>query len=324
MSIKIKRLALSTAVLFSAGVLYVAPASAQATRTWVSGVGDDANPCSRTAPCKTFAGAISKTAATGEINCIDPGGFGAVTITKAITIDCADVQAGIVVAGTNGVVINAGAGDMVVLRGLDIDGLGGNLGSLAGVRVLGAKTVIVEDSQIYGWQRGVSVDGNNTNVQLILNDTNFRNNGIGVNIVPSTATTVNFTLDGVKIQSGNAALSTTAATSGVFVSTQGTSPTITGRILNSQISGGTDATAVGINGKLPTGSVTLTVDSTAITDNAVAGIKVSGGTTRVGNSVIAGNGIAVSAAGGSVVSFGNNRMAGNGTDGTFTSTIPTN
>jgi len=74
------------------------PAQAQATRTWVSGVGDDANPCSRTAPCKTFAGAISKTAANGIINCIDPGGFGAVTITKSITIDCKNTQAGILAA----------------------------------------------------------------------------------------------------------------------------------------------------------------------------------------------------------------------------------
>ena len=63
-------------------------ANAQATRTWVSGVGDDANPCSRTAPCKTFAGAISKTAAGGEINCLDPGGFGAVSIIKSMTISC--------------------------------------------------------------------------------------------------------------------------------------------------------------------------------------------------------------------------------------------
>src|SRR5438034_6795936 len=77
-----------------------APAYAQATRTWVSGVGDDANPCSRTAPCKTFAGAISKTAAAGEINCLDPGGFGAVTITKAITIACEGVTAGVLAAGT--------------------------------------------------------------------------------------------------------------------------------------------------------------------------------------------------------------------------------
>ncbi len=84
-----------------------APAHAQATRTWVSGVGDDANPCSRTAPCKTFAGAISKTAASGEINCIDPGGFGALTITKAITVSCANAEAGVVVSGTNGIVVAA-------------------------------------------------------------------------------------------------------------------------------------------------------------------------------------------------------------------------
>ena len=75
------------------------PAQAQASRTWVSGVGDDANPCSRTAPCKTFAGAISKTAVNGEINCLDPGGFGAVTITKSITIDCHEVFGSILNAG---------------------------------------------------------------------------------------------------------------------------------------------------------------------------------------------------------------------------------
>src|SRR6476661_8466912 len=95
--------------------LATSPASAQASRTWVSGVGDDANPCSRTAPCKTFAGAISKTAVNGEINCIDPGGFGAVTITKSITIACEDVEAGVLNAGTNGIIVNALATDVVVL-----------------------------------------------------------------------------------------------------------------------------------------------------------------------------------------------------------------
>src|SRR5438876_4760855 len=78
----------------------------QATRTWVSGVGDDANPCSRTAPCKTFAGAISRTATKGEINCLDPGGFGGVTITKAITINCHYTEGGVLVSGTNAIVVN--------------------------------------------------------------------------------------------------------------------------------------------------------------------------------------------------------------------------
>src|ERR1700720_1556194 len=91
-------------------VLGTVPAHAQATRTWVSGVGDDANPCSRTAPCMTFAGAITKTAAGGEIDALDPGGFGAVTITKSITIDGGGGQvASILTVGTNAINIIAGA-----------------------------------------------------------------------------------------------------------------------------------------------------------------------------------------------------------------------
>src|SRR6202047_1046910 len=83
--------------------------SAQASRTWVSGVGDDANPCSRTAPCKTFAGAISKTAVDGEIDALDPGGFGAVTITKSITID-GNGWGSVLVSGTNGIVVGVTSG----------------------------------------------------------------------------------------------------------------------------------------------------------------------------------------------------------------------
>src|ERR1043165_5430181 len=94
---------LATALL---AVLYSAPASAQATRTWVSATGSDANPCSRTAPCQTFAGAFSKTATGGEINCIDPSGFGTLTITKSITIDCHDVFASVLHGGLSGFTIN--------------------------------------------------------------------------------------------------------------------------------------------------------------------------------------------------------------------------
>src|SRR4051812_49447321 len=116
-----------SSILLAALGLLVVPllgvTSAQAqTRTWVSGVGDDLNPCSRTAPCKTFAGAISKTIAGGEINCLDPGGFGAVTITKSMTISCEGVTAGIASSNTTGIVINALSTDFVFLKGLDIDG----------------------------------------------------------------------------------------------------------------------------------------------------------------------------------------------------------
>jgi hypothetical protein len=118
----LRRILLSLAAV--AAVVSLGAAQAQATRTWVSGVGDDANPCSRTAPCKTFPGAISKTAAGGEINCLDPGGFGGVTITKAITIACEGVTAGVLVSGTNAIIVSAGPSDQVTLRGLDINGTG--------------------------------------------------------------------------------------------------------------------------------------------------------------------------------------------------------
>src|SRR6266849_4999076 len=117
----------AVASVFFAFCVFTPFASAQATRTWVSGVGDDANPCSRTAPCKTFAGAISKTAAAGEINVLDPGGFGAVTIIKSMTIRSDHFEAGVLVSGTNGIIVAAGANDRVVLEGLDIEGLGTGL-----------------------------------------------------------------------------------------------------------------------------------------------------------------------------------------------------
>src|SRR4030088_637849 len=116
-------------------------AQAQATRTWVSGLGDDANPCSRTAPCKTFPGAISKTATFGEINVLDPGGFGGVTINKSITIR-SEVEAGVLVSGTNAIVVNLPAAtDTVHLEGLDIEGLGASTTSLNGVHMIGLGTV---------------------------------------------------------------------------------------------------------------------------------------------------------------------------------------
>src|ERR1700722_10645018 len=97
------------------------------TRTWVSGVGDDANPGSRTAPCKTFAGAMSKTDPGGEINVVDPGGFGALTITKALTIDGAGTFASVLASGTAGITISAGPNDVGALRNLSIHGAASGL-----------------------------------------------------------------------------------------------------------------------------------------------------------------------------------------------------
>src|SRR4051812_27629838 len=162
-------------------LLATAPANAQATRTWVSGVGDDVNPCSRTAPCKTFAGAISRTAAAGEINVLDPGGFGGVTITKSMTISAEGFEGGVLVSGTNAIVISGTAAtDVVVLRGLDIEGLGTGLN---GIQFLAAGKLFVENCAIHGFRSASSGYGirfaPTGTAQLHVTDTIVRNNGTG-------------------------------------------------------------------------------------------------------------------------------------------------
>src|SRR5450756_330475 len=149
---------LALAIGFLVPFLAAAPAHAQATRTWVSGVGDDVNPCSRTAPCKTFAGAISKTAVAGEIDCLDPGGFGGITITKSITLNCSATLGSILVAGTNGITISAGTSDKIIIRGLQLQGLGPNgAPGLTGIKILTAGVVAIENCVITQFgQQGIS------------------------------------------------------------------------------------------------------------------------------------------------------------------------
>jgi hypothetical protein len=192
-----------------------APASAQATRTWVSGVGDDANPCSRTAPCKTFAGAISKTAAGGEINALDPGGYGAVTITKSITIRAQGVLAGVLVSGTNAITINAATTDRVVLEGLDIEGLGTGL---AGVNILQATEVIVRDSAIRNFRSGIGagihLNNSGATTRLVVENVQFIGNlyGIRSSSAVSSKTAVNNSLF---VSNTTAGISVTGASNGL-------------------------------------------------------------------------------------------------------------
>src|SRR5437763_2065497 len=160
---------------------FASMAQAQATRTWVSGVGDDANPCSRTAPCKTFAGAISKTADQGEIDCVDPGGFGAVTITKSITIDGGGTFASILSSGVTGVNVNdSGSGapntKIVTLRNLSIQGAGTTLGT-NGINFTSGKALHVEHCQIMNYSvSGITVAVNNAGgSELYVSDTSIYN-----------------------------------------------------------------------------------------------------------------------------------------------------
>src|SRR5215510_5190846 len=177
-------------------MLAAAPAQAQATRTWVSGVGDDVNPCSRTAPCKTFAGAISKTAVNGEINVLDPGGFGAVTITKSIRIISDHIEAGVLVSGTNGIVVNVAPTDNVLLEGLDIEGLGTGLN---GVHIIGGGIVVIRRTSINHFTgNGVNLVGTN-NAKVFIQDSIISNNGGGVNVQGASGVTNNAVIDNTTI-----------------------------------------------------------------------------------------------------------------------------
>ena len=177
-------------------------AMSQATRTWVSGVGDDANPCSRTAPCKTLAGAISKTATGGEINVLDPGGFGAVTITKSITIDGGGVIGSILSSGTNGIIVNA-PNSLVTIRNFSINGAGTTLG-INGIRVLAIKKLLVENCSLSNFSAN-GIDFNSTTAaEIMINNTTITNASVGISYTgPSTSTgSAGFTvIDGCHIQS---------------------------------------------------------------------------------------------------------------------------
>jgi hypothetical protein len=166
---------------------FASMAQAQATRTWVSGVGDDANPCSRTAPCKTFAGAISKTADCGEIDALDPGGFGAVTITKSITIDGTGTLAGILASLTTGVIVNAPADKKVTLRGLSINGA---CNGIRGINFISGKELNVEDCVIFRFaNEGILVNLTNSAANLNVRNSVIRDNGTdGISLVTSSGT----------------------------------------------------------------------------------------------------------------------------------------
>jgi len=177
------RSALLVSLVVAVVSAFASLAQAQATRTWVSGVGDDVNPCSRTAPCKTFAGAISKTALGGVINAVDSGGFGTFTISKSITIDGTGVLAGILGAMTNGIDINItdpkDTAKAVRIRGLTIDGVGTGI---QGINVVAANSVTIEDTVIDGFTKnGLNAAAG----EIYVTNTAIRNNGTGINTRPA-------------------------------------------------------------------------------------------------------------------------------------------
>jgi len=273
-------------------LLFTSVAYGQATRTWVSGVGDDANPCSRTAPCKTFAGAISKTAAGGEINAIDPGGYGAVTITKSITIDGGGTFASILSAFTNGIIINAAATDVVNLRNLSIDGAGTGID---GIRFLAGKTLNVQNVVIFNIT-GDGIEASTASAgDLIVENVSISDCGGSGIAALSSVPPLGATISRTRVQSCSRGIT---AGSGSVVS-----------IRDSDLS--LNSIGLFVNG----GNTQANADTVRFASNG-NGINASAGVVRFINSTFFSNGVGINPTGGSICSAGDSIFAGNGTNGT--------
>lgn len=291
-------------------LLCSAPAMAQAGRTWVSGVGDDANPCSRTAPCKTFAGAISKTAIGGEIDCLDPGGFGAVTITKSITLDGSGTFGSILATGTTGIIVNAGASDIVVIRGISINGAGSGVN---GIRFLAGGALHVEDVVISGFSTGYGIDWEPTvgGNKLFVSNTRIRKTNGGIKMKPVSGASL-ATIDGCDI--------TDNATFGIRVE-DNVFAVVRNTNASGQLNGFLATTTTGI-------SPTMVLEHCVAANNSVGGLSAGFGGTglaviNVSDSLITDNTTGLRRDGnGAINSFGNNRIATNGTNGTPSSNMP--
>ena len=285
---------------------FPAGAFAQATRTWVSGVGDDANPCSRTAPCKTWAGAISKTAAGGEIDALDPGGFGALTITKSITIDGGAGQvASVLVAGTNGFVVAASPSDHVILRNLRFQGLlgdGSNPGGagINGVVFRSGASLRLDNVTINGFSTDGVLDVNNLGPStLVIAHSTITDNsfGAGVMVAPGPYPAIAVLR--------NTALEANAC--GLVVSTAGTGSSTCGTGTGS---GSTIATVTAFGGSMSA--------------NTSDGVFTHGGGARtfLSGNLITGNMMGIdTASGGQNIFLCGNMLGGNVTDGSPSSTV---
>ena len=304
---------------------WIEPAQAQATRTWVSGVGDDANPCSRTAPCKTWAGAISKTAAGGEIDALDPGGFGGVTITKAITLDGGGGQvASILVAGTNGITVAAGSSDIVTIRNIRIQGIKQTgSGGLTGISYTGGATLDVVNCNIDNFtQFAINIAPPAGNVfRFEIDNTVMTGNGTGttgggVGIQPTGNGIVVGSMTGDRADNNANGL----FMSGAGGSGGGSNVTVVDSTFDSNAAAGVEGLS-GV-GQSPTKILLQHIDASNNVNGLLASGSTGNSTMWVGGSTIAGNSTGFAFSGSAVInSYGDNLLVGNTTDGTPTATI---
>jgi hypothetical protein len=290
-----------------------AAAQAQATRTWVSAVGDDVNPCSRTAPCKTFAGAISKTARGGEISVLDPGGYGAVTITKSITISGDGTLGSILHSLVNGVIINitdpADTFKKVILRNLSINGAStssnGQPNGLNGIRFLAGKELQIQNVNMYGCTTtGIDVAlGTGAAGVVYVQDSTLANCTTGIRVF-ATSGFAEVILDNVQIE---------GMTNGVDVQANGR------LIARDSLFAGNGVNQNGVLLSAATSQATLERCTFAFNNGSGVLANFSGATARVASSSFLNNSTGIAnVAGGVTLSDGRNLFAGNGVEGNFT------
>jgi hypothetical protein len=277
-------------------------ANAQATRTWVSGVGDDVNPCSRTAPCKTFAGAISKTAEGGEIDALDPGGFGTITITKAMTIDGTHGSgfgsilntggiAGVTVNITTGTHVNDA---VVILRSLYIQGASQSpqAGGTNGIRVLKGDRVFVFDCHIENQTTtGITSSLTSTNGGVFVRDTEFSNVNTAISMT-ATGGTASVEADNIHV-GGN--------TNGIVLNS-GAFGIVTNSFFARNLGGSAIQTGSG---------TTMTVSHCQFHTNTTAMNALAGSNIRANECELYDNSNGFAGVASSIISGGNNKLGGN-------------
>jgi hypothetical protein len=315
-----RRITLLGSVLGFAIPLLTAVSAQAQSRTWVSGVGDDLNPCSRTAPCKTFAGAISKTATGGEINCLDPNGAGAVTITKSISIVCDYTEAGVLATGTNGIIVNAPAGSIVTLKGLDVEC---NVTGLNGISMINVGVVLhIHKVQVRNCRgasgNGIRIIPSSNSAEVYIADSYITDNGssattAGILVNPSSTGSVVLTVNRTQLENNSAGISANIAAGGTG--------SIKGMVRDSLVAGSANN---GITTSSAGASVVLMVDNTAVVGNGFGLVASGSGAGQlVGRSSLTGNTTAVSAsAPGTVLSYGDNLVNNNTGGETFSAGSP--
>jgi hypothetical protein len=270
-------------------------AVAQAARTWVSAVGDDANPCSRTGPCRTWTGAIAKTAVAGEIDVLDPGDFGAANITKPLTLDGAGV-----LAITRRVVVTLTSGrpdDVVVLRNMSIqsDGTPGS-----GITINSNTAVQVEDSSISGFDtHGIDFEPTQGAPALFVSNCEIHDNGnAGIYTFAQNGSAALLTVDGAEL-SNNA----------FGLNTRGTSFVI---IRNSVLSGNTSV-GLQVQGVVGSGLTTVGAIHVQASLNATGVLVQGGGNLRMTDVSVFDNAVGLTNPDHSPISaIGANHIDGNG------------